>query len=177
MNTYVVLLRGINVGGKNLLPMKELKALLENHSIENNGFKNVRTYIQSGNILLESSSNPEAEISAIINTNFGFQPKVLILTKEAFFSAVSNNPYPEFEGKFVHFYFCKNTPELDSKKLEAVISETERYELIDNVLYIHAPDGIARSKLIVNIEKCLGVSATGRNLNTVTKLSGMLQSD
>lgn len=117
----------------------------------------------------------------MINSNFGFQPKVLTLSKKEFISAVSNNPYQEdkehkkYEGKFVHFYFCKDLPKINAEKLEAVISKTETYKLKDKVFYIHAPDGIARSKLIVNIEKCLGVSATGRNLNTINKLNGMLQ--
>ena len=170
MNTYIVLLRGINVGGNNLLPMKELKVLLEN-----SGFGDVRTYIQSGNIILNYSNNPENDISSLINSKFGFEPKVLTLSKNEFNSAVSNNPYQEYEGKVVHFYFCKESPKLNSEKLESVVADTENYKLIGNVFYIHAPEGIARSKLIVNIEKCLGVTATGRNLNTVNKLSTMLQ--
>ena len=170
MNTYIVLLRGINVGGNNLLTMKELKILLENSD-----FENVRTYIQSGNIILNYSKNPENDISSLINSNFGFQPKVITLSENEFNSAVSNNPYPEYEGKFVHFYFCKKSPKLNTEKLESVVADTEKYTLIDNVFYIHAPEGIARSKLIVNIEKCLGVTATGRNLKTVNKLSTMLQ--
>jgi len=170
VKTYIVLLRGINVGGNNLLPMKELKILLENY-----GFVNVRTYIQSGNIILNYSKNPDTYISSLINSKFGFQPKVLTLSKKEFDSAVSNNPYQEYEGKFVHFYFCKQSPKLNTEKLESVVVDTESYTLIDNVFYIHAPDGIARSKLIVNIEKCLGVTATGRNLNTVNKLTEMLK--
>ena len=170
MDTYIVLLRGINVGGNNLLPMKELKLLLET-----SGFERVRTYIQSGNIILDSVQNPEAKISCLINSKYGFQPKVLTLSKKEFDSAISNNPYQEYEGKFVHCYFCQESPKIDTEKLEAVVSDTENYQLIGNVFYIHAPDGIARSKLIVNIEKCLGVTATGRNLNTVNKLNVMLK--
>lgn len=170
MKTYIILLRGINVGGNNLLPMKELQILLEN-----TGFENVRTYIQSGNIILDSSKSPETDISSLISSQFGFEPIVLTLSKKEFESAVLDNPYQAYEGKFVHFYFCKERPNINAEKLETVVSETENYKLIGNVLYIHAPDGIARSKLIVNIEKCLGVAATGRNLNTVNRLSEMLQ--
>jgi uncharacterized protein (DUF1697 family) len=83
---------------------------------------------------------------------------------------MTNFPYQGFEGKFVHFYFCKEAPKIDKTKLLALTTETECYELIDNVFYLHAPDGIGRSKLVANIESCLGVPATGRNLNTIKKL-------
>lgn len=170
MNTYIILLRGVNVGGKNLLPMKELKILLEG-----SGFKSVKTYIQSGNIVLMSTKNPENDVGALINTKFGFTPEVLVLSKSEFNSSASNNPYQEYEGKFVHVYFCKEKPKVNVTKLEKLTSETERYELVGSVFYLHAPDGIARSKLVAGIEACLGVSATGRNLNTVNKLSEMVK--
>lgn len=165
MNTYIVLLRGINVGGKNKIPMKELKVLLEH-----NGFENVKTYIQSGNVVFESISKPKTDIGKIIEKKFGFNPKFLLLSEKEFLSAATNNPYQDYEGKFVHFYFCEETPFLNTEKIEKMASNTENYQLIDNVFYLHAPEGIARSKLVVNIESCLGVSATGRNLNTVNKI-------
>ena len=80
------------------------------------------------------------------------------------------------EGKTVHFYFCFEKPTLNLDKVESYISSSESYELKGNVLYLHAPDGIGRSKLVLNIESCLGVSYTGRNLNTVLKLQDMIQS-
>lgn len=169
MNQFIILLRGINVGGKNLLPMKELCAVLEK-----NGYANVRTYIQSGNILLMSDQLPGDTIARLIKKEFGFTPEVLVLDESAFNSSASNNPYKEFEGKFVHFYCCKQTPILDTDKLEALASSSERYSLVGNVFYLYAPDGIGRSKLVAKVEACLGVSATGRNLNTINKLSTMI---
>jgi uncharacterized protein (DUF1697 family) len=160
----------VNVGGKNLLPMKELKSLLENA-----GFDNVKTYIQSGNIVLKSAKSPEKIIGELIQANFGFTPEIMTLSESKFHTSVSNNPYPEYEGKFVHFYFCKRKPKINSAEIEISISETERYQLIDNTFYLHAPDGIARSKLVASIEKYLGVPATGRNLNTVNKLKEILK--
>lgn len=170
MNLYIILLRGVNVGGNNLLPMKDLKAHLEKA-----GFEQVKTYIQSGNILLMSTYNPENEILTLVEESFGFAPKVMVLSVNEFNQSVENNPYPDFEGKFVHFYFCNNSPKLNNEKLEKFSSESENYTLVDNVFYLHAPDGIARSKLVANIEACLGVSATGRNMNTVNKLVNMLE--
>lgn len=171
MNTYITLLRGVNVGGKNLLPMKELTVLLES-----SGFENVKTYIQSGNIVLTSPKKPENTISALIVTKFGFAPEILTLSENEFNLAVSNNPYQAYEGKFVHIYFCKEKPKINAKKLDQLSSETERHKVIGNAFYLHAPDGIGRSKLVAGIESCLGVSATGRNLNTVNKLREMARS-
>jgi uncharacterized protein (DUF1697 family) len=170
VNTYIILLRGVNVGGKNLLPMKELKALLVK-----GGFENVKTYIQSGNIVLKSAKNPESEVVSLIHTKFGFTPEVLILSKNEFESSVSINPYQECEGKLVHLYFCKEPPKINTTKLRGLASETESYELIGNVFYLHAPDGIGRSKLVASIEACLGVAASGRNLNTINRLREMVR--
>jgi len=169
MKTYVVLLRGANVGGKNILPMKELKVHLES-----NGFENVKTYIQSGNLILQSSYNPEQTVKTLIQSHFGFTPEVLALSEDEFNSSAINNPYQEYDGKFVHSYYCKEVPKIDFSKLTKFISATEQYEVLGNVFYLHAPDGIGRSKLVANIEACLGVPATGRNLNTVTKLKAMI---
>jgi len=170
MKKYIVLLRGVNVGGKNLLKMKELKQLLED-----NNFENVNTYIQSGNIVLSSHKNPNSQIADLIQTKFGFTPQIMVLTETEFNTSVEQNPYTNYEGKFVHFYFCESLPKIDTTKLEKYTFETERTTLVDKVFYIHAPEGIARSKLVANIESCLGVSATGRNLNTVKKLAEMIQ--
>ncbi|MFT5235981.1 MAG: hypothetical protein ACI8SK_001675 [Shewanella sp.] len=169
MNRYIILLRGVNVGGNNILPMKELKYLLESNS-----FENVAYYIQSGNLVLRGDNHPEKKIADLIEAKFDFRPEVLALTESEFNLAVVNCPYQEYEGKFVHFYFCKQTPTIDNTKLLALVAETEQYELIDNVFYLHAPDGIGRSKLVANIESFLGVSATGRNLNSIKKLYQMV---
>ena len=176
MKKCIAILRGINVGGHRKILMVDLKLKLT--SI---GFIDVSTYIQSGNVVLESESNPESKIKELIQSNLGFSPEVLALTETEFNSAVINNPYQEhsgkvLEGKYVHFYFCKEMPSLNTEKLDAVASKTERYRLIDKVFYLHAPDGIGRSKMVTKIEACFGVPATGRNLNTVNKVQQMIQS-
>ncbi|MFT7561811.1 MAG: hypothetical protein ACI93R_003742 [Flavobacteriales bacterium] len=169
LKTFIILLRGVNVGGKNILPMKELKASLEAHE-----FDDIKTYIQSGNIILKCSKDPRTKVAALIQENFGFTPDLMTLTKADFGVAYNNNPYTKYEGKFVHFYFCTGTPKLDNDKINKYLASNEQYELIDKVFYLHAPDGIGRSKLVSNIENCLGISATGRNLNTINKLLSLL---
>jgi len=171
MNEYIILLRGVNVGGNNLLPMNALKVLLESR-----GYQNVRTYIQSGNIVLQAEDNPENELGPLIQAEFGFTPKVLVLSESEFKLSVANNPYPEFEGKTVHFYFCKDAPVANFAKLEALATNEEHYELVGSVLYLHAPNGIGRSRLAAGVEACLGVPATGRNLNTINKLRELSKS-
>ncbi|MBU2881782.1 DUF1697 domain-containing protein [Psychrosphaera sp. B3R10] len=169
MQQFVVLLKGVNVGGKNLLPMKDFVALLMLSK-----FENVSSYIQSGNIVLKSTIPPADAVQATIAEHYGFSPEVFSLNEAEFTSAVDGNPYAEFEGKFVHFYFCKNDINLVTDKLTKYLADSEKYTVKGNVFYLHAPNGIGRSKLIANIESCLGQTATGRNLNTINKLGIML---
>lgn len=168
MSLYVVLLRGVNVGGKNLLPMKELKVLLCNA-----GFEQVETYIQSGNIVLQSATAPREKLAELISTHFQCTPELFVLSEREFDLAVANNPYQGEAGQSVHFYFCNDVPTLDLEKLRRWQSASERCQLVGQVFYLHAPDGIGRSKLVANIESCLGVTATGRNFNTMQKLMAL----
>ncbi len=169
MARFVFLLRGINVGGNNPLPMSELKSLMSD-----NGFKDIQTYIQSGNIVATSSKAQASKLGSIIKTQFDFEPAVLVLTDKEFLSIVDRLPYPLDAGKHVHFYFCSSSPKPDLEKFEKYQSSTEQYLLDKKVCYLYAPDGIGRSKLAANLESCLGTPATGRNLNTVLKLQEML---
>jgi uncharacterized protein (DUF1697 family) len=169
MEKYIIFFRGINVGGKNLLPMKALVPLLEEA-----GFEEVSSYIQSGNVVLKSSINPADIVHNVVLDNFGFSPELFILKEDDYCTAMANNPYQTFEGKFVHFYFCHTVIELNQEKMTKYLAESEAYFIKDNVFYLHAPNGIGRSKLVANIEACLGQPASGRNLNTAIKVSTML---
>lgn len=170
MQTFVILLRGINVGGHNKLPMKELVPLLKA-----NQYQDISTYIQTGNIVLTAENNPEQDIKHMIASHFGFTPDVFVISVADFSLAVANNPYHEFDGKLVHLYFCQHIIELNMEKIKKWIGLTESYHIEQNILYLHAPDGIGRSKLVANIESCLNQTGTGRNLNTINKISIMLE--
>ena len=87
---------------------------------------------------------------------------------------MGHTPYQEFEGKMVHFYFCAISPTPDTERMDALLANGEQYTIQGDVCYIHAPNGIGRSKLVAKIESCLGVPATGRNWNSVQKISKML---
>ncbi len=175
MGIYVALFRGINVGGKNILPMKDLVGILEGI-----GCDNVRTYIQSGNAVFRAKgTNPKKiaeEISSRILESHGFQPKVLLMGAREFEDAVGHNPFETMEGKSLHFFFLESTPvNADMDELVRVKSNTEEFTLDHNIFYLHAPDGIGRSKLAAKVEKALGVPATARNGNTVRKLIAMIR--
>lgn len=170
MPTYIALFRAINVGGNNILPMKDLISLLER-----NGYQNVKTYIQTGNVVFQSKKKPEADVSALIEKQFGFKPALFILSAAEFLGIAKGNPYKTKEGKFAHVYFCNSAPKADLKRIKELTMDSEHFTIKGKAFYLHAPDGIARSKLVAKIDACLGVPATGRNLNTVNKLLAMIE--
>ena len=178
MSAWVLLLRGINVGGYHKLPMKDLTALLES-----TGCDQVRTYIQSGNVVFRAGiEDPVAfadEISGRIEDEHGFRPAIQLLTADAFKAAVAANPYREVvtEPKTLHVFFLGSTPSAELVEgARELLTATERFKIVGNCLYLHAPDGLARSKFAARVDKVLGVSATSRNWNTVLKLVGLVAS-
>jgi uncharacterized protein (DUF1697 family) len=175
VNTYIALFRGINVGGKTVLPMKDLVEILEGM-----GCEKVRTYIQSGNAIFQCnkdhSSNIGRDISSGILESIGFEPKVLLLEKAELQDAINNNPFDTDDGKALHFFFLDSHPtHPDLEQLLSVKSKSEEFKLNKCIFYLHAPDGIGRSKLAAKVEQALGVPATARNWNTVSKLMAMVE--
>ena len=175
MNTYIALLRGINVGGHNKLPMRDLVKVLEGL-----GLSQVKTYIQSGNVAFQSERTDTAllkeEISVAIGESHSFTPQIFILDTKALQDAISANPFPEGEKepKTLHLFFLDPMPvNLNLDALEDVKADSERYQLINSVFYLHAPDGIGRSKLAEKVGKGWGVSITARNWRTVCKVMSM----
>jgi uncharacterized protein (DUF1697 family) len=172
MKTYIALFRGINVGGSNILPMKELVLLLENL-----GLRRIRTYIQSGNVVFQSTDENISQLSKRIGETVrrsrGFAPHVMIVESGDLKRAIDSNPFPEAESepKTLHMGFLSSVPENpDLNGLEKLRKENERFSLIDDLFYLHAPDGIGRSKLAAKAEKLLGVTMTDRNWRTVQKI-------
>lgn len=174
MKTYIALFRGINVGGINILPMKELTGILEGM-----GCENVQTYIQSGNVVFQygkSQFNVLAlEISSKILEAYGFKPQVFLLERAELENAIKHNPFKTEDGKALHFFFMESHPENPNlEKLMAVKLKSEEFKLVKNVFYLFAPDGIGRSKLAAKVEQCMGAPGTARNWNTVRKLISMV---
>ena len=173
MQTWITLLRGINVGGNNILPMKELRGLLNGL-----GYENVRTYIQSGNCVFETPTKDagklEDEIASAIEKRFGFSPHIFVLTLDALDEAIVANPYSQAhdDPKSLHLSFlAKPARDVDLDALEALKTDSEAFTLTDTVFYLYAPDGIGRSKLAAKAERYLAVPMTGRNLRSVLKIA------
>jgi len=175
--TWIALLRGINVGGNNIVKMASLR-----EELGQIGLLNVKTYIQSGNVVFSTEGRSsrgalEKQIASLLSEQFNVASPVLVLSEAELDKAIANNPFAEeeLEPKTLHFYFLYSKPKkVDWKQFEKLAANQERYELKDRTLYFSAPDGLARSKLAVSMEKLLGVHATGRNLRTVSKIAELI---
>ena len=175
MSTYIALFRGINVGGSHMLPMKDLKVVLEK-----SGCSDVQTYIQSGNVVFRSPMPDAArfakQLTAAVSRSYGFAPRVLVLTRGELERAAAANPFPEAEAnpQSVHLFFLSERPTApDLGAIGKLKTSTERFELKGKYFYLYTPDGFGKSKLATRAERLLGVDATARNWRTVTTLVAM----
>lgn len=170
MMTYIALLRAINVGGNNLIKMADLKQIMAEL-----GYQNVRTYIQSGNVVFETDVTDRLamadKISMAIEASHGFAPPIFILEKVEFIAALDGQKLEFTEAKYVYFYFLER-PALDIKlpEIDALLAEGDAYILTDKVFYLHCPAGVGRSKLAAKLDRLLGVQTTARNLRSVEKI-------
>ncbi len=177
MKTYIALLRGINVSGKNKILMKDLQSVLERINLGA-----VRTYIQSGNIVFESEQNPRQKLSELISNaiydEFEYDVAVLVYERSELTKIVNSNPWlqhQENEDKFFHVSFLNDFP--DKENFEEVVakkSEKEDIAFDNKVVFLYCPDGYGRTKLTNSfLEKKLKTKATTRNWNTINKLLAM----
>jgi uncharacterized protein (DUF1697 family) len=171
MNTYIALLRGINVGGHKKVPMAELRELLTKAR-----FHDVRTYIQSGNVILQSSEknlqNIESTIQNSILNNFGFTVPVIVRTRAHIKSIFDNCPFPEEEKINSYFTLLSEVPKksLVTEASKKVYLE-EAYCIVNDCIYFYCASGYGRAKFNLNyFEKKLEVNATARNYKTMLKL-------
>jgi uncharacterized protein (DUF1697 family) len=177
VTTWIAFFRGINVGGHHIVPMQALKSLLSGM-----GCDGVATYIQSGNVIFRHQLNDakalSSEIAEAMESQFGFKPQVLLLTRQQLATCAMDNPFSEggLEPKTLHLWFLSARPQnADVDGINKLKSASESFKLSLNVFYLHAPDGIGRSKLAAKVEKLLGVPATSRNWRTVTKVLELAQ--
>ena len=172
MATWIVLLRGINVGGANRLAMADLRAL-----VGSLGHTSVSTYIQSGNIVLTTARADRrslaAEISAGIEATHGLSVSAVLRTPAEMRAALAANPFTtEPEATKVLITFLSDEPAAhDVADLERDRFTPDRFQLLGSEIYMYYPTGAGRSKMTLDyFEKRLGVRGTARNLNTVSKL-------
>ena len=174
MPTYVALLRGINVSGQKLIKMAELRAQLAELP-----YDNIRTYIQSGNILFErEAAEPaviEEEVRQLIAKHYGFDVPVMVKTREDLDYVVNNHPFihqRNEDPKFVHVTFLAEEPDPERvAKLREEDYSPEEWVLDGTYFYFFSPKGMGNAKMSNTfVENRLKVKATGRNWRTTMKL-------
>ncbi len=173
MNTYISMLRGINLGNKTMR-MADLKSLYESL-----GFGNIRTYVQSGNVVFESSETDSEKLESLIEKqiekSFGFQVPTLVRDADYFKRVIDNNPFftkRHEDPARLHVTFLYKIPgQSDMAQLATPKDETDEFSLGEKEIYLFCPNGYGRTKLSNTFfEKKLKIPATTRNWNTVNAL-------
>jgi uncharacterized protein (DUF1697 family) len=179
MPTFIAMLRGINVSGHKIIKMEQLRA-----SFTAMGFRNTKTYIQSGNLIFEASNDSTASLSEKISQrilgDFGFSVPVALKTAKEIAQIIKRNPFPRMPGidhAKLHVTFLSGDP--PHKALEQLLplaSKTEQLRIIGQEIFLYCPNGYGITKLSnTAIEKKLCLGATTRNWKTVNTLLAMAQ--
>jgi len=177
MPVYIALLRGINIGPHKRMKMEKLRA-----SCEALGFKNIRTYIQSGNVVCQagnlSSDGAAKKIESQIVKDFGFSADVIARTADEIKQVLEANPLLKERGldseKF-HVVFLPEVPSSESiKKLESIVLAPDKVRHQGKEIYFYFPNGVSGSSIWKhNLDRVLGISGTMRNWRTVNTLHQM----
>lgn len=174
--TYIVLLRGVMPSGKNRIP----KMSLLREVLEEGGFEEVRTYIQSGNIVLRSALSPEEtgeKVSSLIRENIGADLSVVVKTAEEIRQVLEGNPFVAEKYDMARLFFTLFNDTLDRAKAQELADQDfgeEEFAYTDHAMYMYLPRDASRSKLSNNfLERKLKITTTTRNLNTLKRLLKM----
>ncbi len=172
MARHIVFLRGINIGPRNRISMPELREALEEA-----GFKDVKTYLQSGNVVLESAAKPESvrrKVEQLIAERFGLEIAVVLRTRAELAAVVKRNPLGKVAKEPKRYQVTFLSAKLPAKvvhELQEAAAAEERVVAAGREVYAWHPKTIARSKLWTKLAgKNLGVTATSRNWATVEAL-------
>jgi len=177
MRRFILLLRAVNVGGRKL----EMKPLRE--AAQANGFPDLITYIQSGNLIFSADGDEatvEGAIESLIEKNFGLKAIAIARTVDHFAKIAAANPFPDAIPKLLHLCLSKKTPDPGAAELLTErAKDGEKVKLAGGELWIDFADsGVARSKLTpAAIDKAAGSTVTARNWNTVQKLIDLARGD
>lgn len=171
MTRWVALLRGINVGGRNTLPMADLRAMADRC-----GAQNVRSYIASGNLVFDAKGDAQALTQALTQAlrAYGLEVPVLILFGDDLRKALLDCPFTPEDPRLVHVIFALQAFAVDATLQKALEIDIEHLHVDGNVAYLHTPQGFSNSKLAAQLDRVLGAPGTARNLRSVTKLVQML---
>jgi uncharacterized protein (DUF1697 family) len=174
MILQLALLRGINVGGKNKLPMRDLSALFVEA-----GCENVRTFIQSGNVVFSANARVAKNLGSVISSGieerFGLRVPVILRTAEQLRDVISNNPYPRVED-MLHVVFLADRPSPEKiGTLDPQRSPPDTFIVRGQEIYLHLPNGAGNSKFTnAWFDSKLNTVSTVRNWRTVNSLLAMM---
>jgi uncharacterized protein (DUF1697 family) len=174
MPSYVALLRGINVGSHNRISMPDLREL-----VTATGAEDVRTYVQSGNVVFRSSDKAAAAGQAIekaIKKELGLDVAVMVRSGRQLAKVIEANPFPKQSDhkRLLVMFLGKKPAAANVKKLAEAATGSEEFEVVGSEVYMHYPEGYGRSKFGgMWAEKQLGVPGTARNWRSVTTLAEM----
>jgi uncharacterized protein (DUF1697 family) len=175
--TFICVLRGINVSGSNKLAMKQLAAIAEDL-----GLTHCKTYIQSGNLVFEADSSKteglDKELSDAIEKCCGFRVPVMLYQASEWDAIIAASPFKAAalaQPKTVHVLLINERPsDAAIESLKARDFGSESWSIGERAIYLHLPDGMGRSKLGTRIERILKVAMTGRNWNTMLALQTLM---
>lgn len=186
MPTYVALLRGVNVGGHNKVPMATLR-----QALEASGLERVRTYIQSGNVVLDAHTDDAAAVATLVReviaTSFGLDIATITVASSDFADIVAANPYPdEADHRRLHAIFLPSPLDDASREQVRALQDAatqkgtrDTCRVDGSVMYLHTPDGFGTSELAKVLStkgRGLHRSGTARNWATVTALLALSES-
>jgi uncharacterized protein (DUF1697 family) len=175
MGAYVALLRGINVGPKKRIKMEPLRTL-----VEELGFMDVRTLVNSGNVVFTGEGETGTiarRIELALHDEHALEVDVVVRTAAEMAVVVAANPFPEIAAtpKLLHVSFLAvPLPEETRQRLDDLETGEDRLVVCDREVYLHAPHGLSgASSAIQSLDRKLSVVSTSRNWNTVTRLAEM----
>lgn len=176
-SSYIALLRGINIG-----PHKRIKMEALQRALQELGFEDIRTYIQSGNVVFKTASTDTTRLANKIEKKllsaFGFPVPVIVRTSAELHQVIQKNSFLKevgIDSSELHVTFLSGSPEkIVLKSLDRIAAGADRFNGGGKEIYLHCPNGYGETKLSnIALEKVLSVQATTRNWKTVTKLYEM----
>jgi uncharacterized protein (DUF1697 family) len=179
MGVFIAMLRGVNVGGNNMIKMEVLREICTALK-----FRGAQTYVQSGNVVFACDERDaavvEKKLAAAIEKKMKFRPGVMVRTAEEVRAAVARSPFAKRRGinpKALLVTFLTGEPDAEGlKAARAMKTEPEELHIFEREAYSYFPNGMARPKIVwTKVEKMLKVSGTGRNWNSVNALLKMAE--
>ena len=179
MAVIISMLRGVNVGGHNKIKMEALRALYESLKL-----RDAQTYVQSGNVIFRTDERDMLRLAKRIEDGiqrkFGFRPDVVLRTAAEMRDVIARNPFAKRRGiepsKLLASFLASDPGEEAREKVRQMKCDPEELRIEGREVYIYFPNGMGRSKLQwAGLGKMLGTQGTGRNWNSVTKMTEMAE--